>query len=398
MTCDPAGPGWRYADGEMFSEAEFARRRQDTLSALREHQLDALVISSHEHLTYLTGYEPPDLTAPFLLTLTRGGHAGLHAAAGLLPPGAADLTSPLGGVWRARIAEAGEWAGDELAAARTLRRELGRCQRLCAQVGFEGGWHGVSWSRQVQLEQLADATWVDATHILTAQRVRKSDEEIAVMARAAADLAMEATVSGIAAGVREKDVALLGYQALVAAGSGYPSFPALLGTGPRSGLYHPLPTERVIAAGDAVEVEMTGVFARYNSNIVRTVFVSPVARAQRRAWDCVRAAFDAALRQMRPGRPAGAVDDASRAARAAYARHIPSRTGYSVGLSYSPFLMHPLSLLTGEQARLEPGMVFSLEPSVAGDRGETVILGCNVLVTENEPRVLNAFTREMLMR
>lgn len=267
-----------------------------------------------------------------------------------------------------------------------------------ARIGFEGAWHGLSWSRQAQLEQLVDATWVEATHILTAQRLRKSDEEITVMARAAAaaDLAMEATVSGIRAGAREKDAALLSYGALAAAGSEYSSFPVLLGTGPRSGLYHPLPTERVIAAGDAVEIEVTGVFARYNSNIVRTAFVAPVAREQRQAWDCVRAAFDAALAQMRPGRTAGAVDDASRAARAAYARYIPSRTGYSVGLSYPPFLMQPLSLLTGEQARLEPGMVFSLEPSVAGDRGETVILGCNVLVTENEPRVLNAFTREML--
>jgi Xaa-Pro dipeptidase len=398
MTRDPAGPGQHNADGGMFSEAEFARRRHDAASAVRAHQLDALVISSHEHLTYLTGYEPPDLTAPFLLTLTRDEQARLHAAAELLPRGAVDLTSPLG-AWRARIAEVEEFGRGELAAAAasTLRRELaGRGAR--ARIGFEGDWHGLSWSRQAQLEQLVGATWAEATHILTAQRLRKSDEEIAVMARAAAaaDLAMEATVSGITAGAREKDAALLGYHALAAAGSEYPSFPVLLGTGPRSGLYHPLPTEHVIAAGDAVEIEMTGVFARYNSNIVRTVFVSPVSRAQRQAWDCVRAAFDAALGQMRPGRTAGAVDDASRAARAAYARHIPSRTGYSTGLSYPPFLMQPLSLLTGEQAPLEPGMVFSLEPSVAGDRGETVILGCNVLVTENEPRVLNAFTREML--
>jgi Xaa-Pro aminopeptidase len=403
MTRGPAGPGRHDADGAMFSEAEFARRRHDAVSAVREYQLDALVISSHEHLTYLTGYEPPDLTAPFLLTLTRDEQPRLHAAPELLPWGSADLTSPLG-AWRARIAEVEESGrvGLAAAAARTLRRELGGRggAGARARIGFEGGWHGLSWSRQAQLQQLVEATWVEATHILTAERLRKSDEEIAVMARAAAvaDRAMEATVSGITAGAREKDAALRGYDALAAAGSEYPSFPALLGTGPRSGLYHPLPTERVITPGDAVEIEMTAVFARYNSNIVRTVFVPPVAREQRQAWDCVRAAFDAALRQMRPGQTAGAVDDASRAARAPYARHIPSRTGYSVGLSYPPFLMQPLSLLTGEPARLEPGMVFSLEPSVAGARGETVILGCNVLVTENEPRVLNAFTREMLIR
>jgi Xaa-Pro aminopeptidase len=389
--------------GGTFTPAEFDRRGRAVAGAVERAGLDVLLVSLHEHLTYLTGLVIPDLTRRFFLLLTPGAGRSLLAEHGLLPPvpppgPSADPGRPPP-LWRQRLDAAEDVPGDEL--AETVAGYLRSSLRLPARrprIGYEGGWYALSYSDLQTLRRGIDAGWIESTRLLVGLRTRMSAEEIGVLRRAAsaADAAVQAVIDAAEVGAAELELAAAGHAALAWLGSEPSSFPALCGTGPRSGLYHPVPTWRRLAAGEAVEVEMTASFGRYNSNLVRTLFAGGPSRDQRRAFDVVRNAFDNALARMRPGVSAGAVDDASRAARAGYARHIPSRTGYSVGLSYPPFFLPGLSLLSGETRALEPGMVFSLEPSVSGHKGETVILGCNVLITESSPEILNACTRELI--
>jgi Xaa-Pro aminopeptidase len=384
----------------VFTPHEYERRRCAASGAMATRRIDLLVVSLHEHLLYLTGMALSDITTPFFLLVDRDGGYTLvidRATLACTTASAAPEVPP----WVDQIDVVVEADSQDLAqlAARTIQRSLDGTHQY--RVGYEGGWYALSHSDWSALRSHADdraVSWCEATDLLVDVRLRKSAEELTVLRRAAdaADAAAAAVIAAAAEGASEIELAAAGHGALAEVGSEPSSFPALCGAGQRSGLYHPLPSHRKLQRGDAVEFEMTGAFARYNSNIVRTIFVGAPSPDQRRAFDVVRAAFDQALAVMRPGNSAGQVDDASRGCRARYAGHIPSRTGYGIGLSYPPFFLTGLSLLTGEDRLLEPGMVFSLEPSVSGHGGETIIVGCNVLVTDNGPEVLHHTTRDVI--
>lgn len=373
-----------------FSAAELTRRRERAAARLEALRLDALVVSLKEHLTWLTGLVFADLEQPA---------AGLLDAAGALVVWLPAAATPLVEEQREQLAvdieivtvDRGDRVIDAVAGA--VRAAGPR------RVGYEGDWYALRWSERARLESaVPSATWVEATAALTELRLVKSAEEIAVLRHAAAlaDAGMAAAVAAAGSGVREVDLAAAAQQALAAAGSEYSSFPGLVGSGPRSGLYHPLATTRRLAPGDAVEIEVTGAARRYNSNVVRTIYVGEPSAEQRARYEIVHEAFHAGVAAVEPGRPVGDVDAITRRVRERYADFIPSRAGYGIELSYPPFLTGALSILVGAPHAFEPGMVFSLEPSIAGFRGETTILGCNVLVTEAGAEILHHHPRELV--
>jgi Xaa-Pro dipeptidase len=371
-----------------FSQGELAARRERAVARLEQEGLDALVISLKEHLTYLTGFVFADLQQPAV---------GVLRADGTLAVWLTEATLPALEEQRAGLAEDVEpiALADELAdvVAEALSSDASR-------VGCEGDWYALSWSERERMrERTVGVEWQEATHLLTELRLVKSAEEVAVLRAAAAlaDAGMEAALEVAAAGVREVDLAAAAQRRMAAAGSEYSSFPGLIGSGPRSGLYHPLASTRRLRAGDAVEIEVTGAVRRYNSNLVRTVFVTEPSAEQRALYEIVREAFEAGVAAVEPGRPVGEVDEITRRVRERYADCIPSRAGYGVELSYPPFLTGALSILAGAPHAFEPGMVFSLEPSIAGYREQTTILGCNVLVTADGAEILHRHTRELVV-
>ena len=116
--------------------------------------------------------------------------------------------------------------------------------------------------------------------------------------------------------------------------------------------------------------------------------------------DVIIAALEAAIGAIRPGVTSGSVDAACREPieRAGFEPNFRKRTGYSVGIGYSPSWGegHIVSLRRDDPTRLEPGMVFHMPPAlrVPGQYGlgfsETVLVtptGCEVLT--NHPRRLH---------
>ena len=75
----------------------------------------------------------------------------------------------------------------------------------------------------------------------------------------------------------------------------------IVGSGPNSASPHHRSGERVIAPGDAVVMDFGGVANGYCSDITRTVFVGEPTEEQRRVYDTVRAAQQAAFEAVRPG-------------------------------------------------------------------------------------------------
>lgn len=241
-----------------------------------------------------------------------------------------------------------------------LDRVDGRCLGVCESTPF----FIVDGLREVA----GDWQLVNARPVTSACRMRKSDNEIALMQRAH-DMTLavhRATASMLHEGIAAAEVEAFiddAHRRVGAAGSYFcivlfgadSAFP--------HGVKHPKPLQR----DDMVLIDTGCLVHGYMSDITRSyVFGSPSAR-QRELWNVEKAAQAAAFAAARPG---VACEDVDAAARACLERHglgpgyalpgLPHRTGHGIGLDIHEWPY----LVGGDTTPLEPGMCFSNEPMI----------------------------------
>jgi len=178
---------------------------------------------------------------------------------------------------------------------------------------------------------------------------------------------------------------------------------ALVLFGPDAAFPHGTEKPRTLRAGDVVLVDGGGRLHGYASDITRTaVFGAPPSDRQRRIWDLVRKAQQAAFAAARPGVPCQAVDAAARQAieeggfGPGY-KYLTHRLGHGIGLDGHewPYMVR------GNATKLAAGMTFTDEPGIyiPGELGirheDTVVVtadGCENLTkwsgTPEEPAVV----------
>jgi Xaa-Pro aminopeptidase len=150
------------------------------------------------------------------------------------------------------------------------------------------------------------------------------------------------------------------------------------------------PIDRTIEAGDTVLMDLSVRYRGYWSDVTNTLVAGAApSDEQLRYFRAAKAAYEAAVDQLCPGRRAS---DAWTASVEALAEH---------GFQPSHYAGHQLGTTVNEDPRLvaydetpiEANMVFAVEPGVyAGPGGATgARTEKNVLVTENGPEVLSQF-------
>lgn len=131
----------------------------------------------------------------------------------------------------------------------------------------------------------------------------------------------------------------------------------------------------------------------YRSELERTMIVGEPTAEQRRAFDAMLALQTRAIEVMAPGVPAGEVELATvrLADELGVSGNLRHHVGHSIGLEghEAPFLDR------GDDAVLEPGMVFTVEPGVyikdlGGFRHSDT-----VVITEDGCRVMTHYPREL---
>src|SRR5215468_3712601 len=142
---------------------------------------------------------------------------------------------------------------------------------------------------------------------------------------------------------------------------------------------------RPLKAGDVVLVDGGGELHGYTSDITRTlVFAATPTERQRRIWDLVRRAQEAASKAARPGVECQAVDAAARKVieeggfGPGY-KHLTHRLGHGIGLDGH----EPPYMVRGNPERLQPGMTFTDEPGIYV-RGELGVRHEDVLVVTED--------------
>ena len=209
----------------------------------------------------------------------------------------------------------------------------------------------------------------DLTPLVTELRLRKSPGEIELLRKAvgATVAAMAAAAAAVRPGAREGEVDGAAYAALRRAGAEGWAFPPIVGSGQAGCILHYDANLGVLADGELVVVDIGARYGYYCGDLTRTFpVVGRFTRRQRSLYGAVLAAYDAAVRTLKPGSTIAA------ARRAAFASLEKSRVRDAGGRSLGNLFIHGLGHFLGLEAHdaggegpaLAPGMVVTVEPGV----------------------------------
>ncbi|MCV7384627.1 M24 family metallopeptidase [Mycolicibacter longobardus] len=229
------------------------------------------------------------------------------------------------------------------------------------------------------LAAVLGATPVLATAVLRDLRMIKDAAEVDALRKAGAaiDRVHARVPEFLVPGRTEADVAADIAEAIVSEGHSEVAF-IIVGSGPNGADPHHECSDRELARGDIVVVDIGGPFEPgYHSDSTRTYSLGEPNAEVAQRYSALQHAQRAAVASVRPGMTAEQVDAAARdvLAAAGLAEYFVHRTGHGIGLSVheEPYIV------AGNDVVLSAGMAFSVEPGIYfpgqwGARIEDIVL------------------------
>jgi Xaa-Pro aminopeptidase len=352
-------------------------------AVLGREELDALLITELVNVRYLTGFSGSN--AQVLVT-----GAEVH----LLTDPRYDqrARSMVSGceihIYEGRLSET-SWKGKPA-------ELLGGLVSGCERIGIEAERMPAAELDDLR-ERIPAATWIPTSGLVEdLRRVKDPDEMVALrQAMALADAAVGHIYERLEVGRTEREIALELEIFMRSNGAEAISFDPIVGSGPLSAHIHHVPSERSLAKGDLVLMDLGARVDGYCSDITRTVVLGAATPEQRDLYAVVLAAQSAAIGAISAGVPASEVDAVARKviADAGHADHFNHGLGHGVGLA-----IHELPRLARtSDHRLEAGEVVTVEPGIyLPDSGGIRIEDC-VLVTPDGAEVLTAARKDSLL-
>lgn len=354
------------------------RARFAALTGLLDAQhIDAIVLTSLPNIRYLTGFSGTSaiavVTASDIQLITDFRYE-VQAA------------DEVGDFARIRIEPVSLWGG--------LWSVLQKIQSA-EVIGFESA-HIFHRDFERLLNDGSRWQWRPHVNLVESLRESKDEEEVALITEAGriATEALARTLPQIAAGMSELQIAGILEKALRDEGSEEAPFPPIVASGPRSALPHARASKRIVERGDLLLLDFGAQHAGYCSDVTRTVVVGPPGAEQREIYEIVRGANHIASHSVRAGMTGMAAD--------ALARSYIERCGHGEAFGHS--LGHGLGLEVHEaprlartaEAALVEGSVVTIEPGIYRPGWGGVRIEDDVHLSENGPRILTNFSRELI--
>ena len=338
-----------------FTESELAARRARVCEQMAADGLDALLIFRQESMYYLTGYDTFGYVWFQCLYLGADGEFFLLTRAPDLRQ--AQHTSVIQDI---RI-----WVdrqdADPVAELKAMLAEKGLANKT---IGVEWEAYGLTANNGRRLEAALEgfATLREASHLVSAFRLVKSEAELAYVRRAGAlsDAALGEARRLAGAGVDEGEILAAMQGAVFAGGGDYPANEFIIGSDRDALLCRYKSGRRVLSAKDQLTLEYAGAYRHYHAAAMNTLIIGEAAPAHEEMFKVAHEALLGCEEALRPGRPIGEVFDAhARVLDAAgYEKHRLNACGYSQGTTFSPNWMDWPMLYEGNPVLAEPGMVF----------------------------------------
>lgn len=273
-----------------------------------------------------------------------------------------------------------------------------------ALVGYEGnfeliGGNNVAAEARVVTEStiqsfrdaLPEAKFIDATQVIKKARVIKSKQEIESIriTNEVACMGYKVAQEMIAAGRSEAEIAGAVEGRIYGWGVGYKGVTRSRGycfvmSGENSvNSWRPfcVSTNKRLAWGEPVLVELDAVTNGYFNDLTRTFFVGTPDAHAKRIFDVVQEAVNSVIAATKPGVRCADLDAVARKVidKAGYGEYFNHQLGHGVGLQFhEPPTLHPAS-----EEIIEEGMVFAIEPAIYIPGFGGVRLEDNLAVTAN---------------
>lgn len=312
---------------------------------------DSAIITHPANRRYLSGFPDedyaPDESSGVLVV---SGHAAtLFLSPTNLPWAEATVTPPVA---------AHPWERPWPTFIGTQLRELG-----ARHVLFED--RALSVADHARIAEAAEGVeLVPAGTLFATLRAVKSPEEIDAIARAAriTDVALAVALAELESGMTERQLTWRLERAIRDLGADGLAFPIIVASGPHSARPHHDPTDRPIAEGEPVTIDMGAAVDGYRADLTRTIILGEAPPIFVDRYNSVLRAQEAALRGIRAGMSG---QDADRIAREAliadsYGDQLIHGLGHGVGV----FIHEPPSLGETSDDILEPGHVVTIEPGI----------------------------------
>ncbi|MES0825429.1 M24 family metallopeptidase [Ruegeria sp. SCP11] len=372
-----------------FSQAEYDRRLSKTRTAMASSGLDALFVEDPSNMAWLTGYEGWSFYV----------HQGVLVLHDQDP------------IWWGRNQDANGarrtvWMPDERIhgyadhyVQSTIRHPMQDLATLIRDCGLASGRIGVEldnyyYSAKAHLTLLAElpeAELVDANALVNWQRAVKSDEEIALMRKAAriSEHVTDGVLERVEPGLRKNElVAQIYHDAIAGLGDDWGDYAAivpLLPSGPDAAAPHLTWDGAPFKSGECTFFELSGCYRRYHTPFCRSVFLGQPPDHMLRAEAALVEGLEAGLDAARAGNQARDIALALAAPLERAGIERGARCGYPVGLSYPPdWGERTISLRPEDETVLKPGMTFHFMPGLWMDDWGLEITE-SILITETGP-------------
>jgi Xaa-Pro dipeptidase len=368
----------------MNSASLFAPRTRRLCAALQDADLDAAAIVPGANFFYLTGVHFHLMERPTVLFIAADGSRR------------AVIPTLEQAKWRAAMpdVETSYWQDSdgfdgafESIAAHFAPRRLGvEGQRIRF---FEA---------ECLRKHFGSASLVDAHALISSPRLCKDEAEIAAMRRAIeiSERAWGRTIAEVKRGMSEAAVKQALTSAMLAEGADGVAFEPIVLSGAASADPHgAASSERTLRRGDALLFDFGAAWGGYNADITRTVFIEAVSGEHRAIYEAVAAA-NALGRQI--AAPATSLDSLDRRVTemlrsGGFPELILHKTGHGLGLD----VHEAPQVMIGNEQRLEPGMVITIEPGLYRDGEVGVRIEDDVLIVPDGALSLTTLDRSLLL-
>jgi Xaa-Pro aminopeptidase len=236
----------------------------------------------------------------------------------------------------------------------------------------------------------------DAAEEVAAVRQIKDPEEIRRLREAVAITGegLRAAMRAARPGMYEYELEALLEHEFKRRGAERLGFPSIVGSGPNATILHYDENRRATRPGELIVMDVGAEYGYYTADITRTIPVSGrFDPRQRRLYQLVLGAQQAAIDAVRPGTDFATLN---RIAREYMRGHSGNLCG---GTGCDRYFVHGLSHWLGMNVhdvgsfarRLEPGMVFTIEPGIyLPDEGLGIRIEDDILVTGTGGEVLSS--------